>query len=185
MPRETRSCADPLPTRTRALGRNIADLRLEQLIAPGVVIDVRDVAAAKATIPASVLDGVDVTGRAVLFYTDWSRHWGADEYESYPFLGEAIVAALRAAKPAIVGVDFLTVDDPTDPKRPCHSGLLGDDILISENLTNLGALIAHERAHKQAGADGRAVASGFTYFAVPVKMRPAAAFPNRTFAMFA
>ena len=42
-----------------------------------------------------------------------------------------------AADVALVGIDSLNIDDPADPLRPAHHGLLGADIPIIEHLTNL------------------------------------------------
>ena len=67
----------------------------------------------------------------------------------------------------MVGVDFLVVDNTRDPERPVHVTLLGQDILIVENLTNLKHLPG----------------SGFTFHAVPVKVAGAAAFPVRAYAI--
>jgi kynurenine formamidase len=59
------------------------------------------------------------------------------------------------------------IDDSRDRKRPVHVTLLKHDILIVENLTNLQAL-SNEY---------------FTFHAVPVKIRGAAAFPVRAYAV--
>ena len=59
------------------------------------------------------------------------------------------------------------IDDTRDPLRPVHVTLLKNDILIVENLTNLGELPGN----------------GFIFQAVPVKISGAAAFPVRAFAM--
>jgi kynurenine formamidase len=78
-------------------------------------------------------------GRAVLVHTAWSRHWGTERYldPDCPHLSADAVTALIDANVALVGIDSLNVDDPTDPARPGHHGLLGADIPIVEHLTNL------------------------------------------------
>jgi arylformamidase len=149
-------------------GPSIERLPLEQLVLPGVVIDCTGVQARGAIGPA-VLDRLDVSGQAVLFNTGWSRYWGQPEYRNFPFLtGEtAIVLRDRGAK--LVGIDCLVIDDTTDPRRPVHVTLLHSNVLIAENLTNLGALPA----------------TGFTFHAVPAKVAGAAAFPVRAYAVIA
>ena len=67
----------------------------------------------------------------------------------------------------LAGVDFLVIDNTRDPKRPVHVALLGKDILIVENLTNL---------HRIPGR-------GFTFHAAPVKIAGAASFPIRAYAV--
>ena len=74
--------------------------------------------------------------------TGWARHWGSERYLEFdnPFLAPDAVDALLAGNPAIVGIDSLNIDDPVDPRRPAHHGLLGADIPIIEHLTNLRAV---------------------------------------------
>src|SRR5262245_46297380 len=45
---------------------------------PGMIVD----AGAEQEIGPQSLDGVELAGRAVLFRTGWSRHWGSPEYGS-------------------------------------------------------------------------------------------------------
>lgn len=147
-------------------GASIDQLRLDQLVLPGVVVDCR-LAQARQPIGPAVLDGIDVAGKAVLFHTGWSRYWGQPEYLSYPFLAAETAIALRERGAKIVGVDFLVIDDTTNPKRPVHVTLLNANILIIENLANLEVLPA----------------TGFVFHAVPVKVAGAAAFPVRAYAV--
>ncbi len=146
-------------------GESIERLRLEQLVLAGVVVDCTT-APANVAIGPEVLDGHELRGKAVLFHSGWSRFWKQPEYLEYPFLGEALVLALCERGAKLAGVDFLTADDPGNPRRPAHVKLLFNNTLIVENLANLGALPA----------------GGFTFHAVPVKMAGAAAFPVRAYA---
>ncbi len=145
-------------------GVSIEALTLEQLVLPGVVVDCTGVSARQPIGPA-VLDGIDVAGKAVLFNTGWSRYWGQSEYFEFPFLTGETAAALRDRGAKLAGVDFLVIDDTTNPRRPVHVTLLHANILIVENLTNLSALPAE----------------GFTFHAAPVKVKGAAAFPVRAY----
>ena len=77
-------------------------------------------------------------GDIVLFHTGMSDvYHQADYYESYPALPEDIVNYLVEKKIKMVGVDMCSVDH--EP-FPMHKILLSNDVLIIENLTNLGAL---------------------------------------------
>jgi arylformamidase len=78
-------------------------------------------------------------GKAVLVHTGWARYWGTPRYLDLdcPHLTADAVRVLVDANVAIVGIDSLNIDDPTDPGRPAHDGLLGADIPIIEHLTNL------------------------------------------------
>lgn len=147
-------------------GLSIEALTLDQLVLPGVVVDCTHVLARSAIGPQA-LRGVDIAGKAVLFHTGWSRHWGQPAYQQSPFLTGETALALRAGGAKLVGVDFLVVDDTTNPRRPVHVTLLRAGILIVENLTNLAALPPE----------------GFVFHAAPVKVQGAAAFPVRAYAV--
>jgi kynurenine formamidase len=148
-------------------GADISQLELSQLILPGVVLDLRQWALPNAPLPASALDGSDITGKALLLCTDWSKHWEDDEYFQSPFVPHTMAQRLRDLRPALVGIDTPIIDNPQDRTRPAHTLLLRAGILITENLTGLSKLI------------GKA----FTFVAVPAKVAGAAAFPVRAFAL--
>jgi len=148
-------------------GLSIEGLILEQLILPGIVVDCTHVETRQAIGP-EVLSDINLDGMAVLFRTDWSQYWGLPEYFDFPYLTAATAQVLKDRGAKMVGVDTLVVDDLTNPERPVHVTLLNTNILIVENLTNLAALPAGSRK--------------FTFHAVPVKFKGAAAFPVRAYA---
>ena len=147
---------------------DIARLPLERLVnVPIVMIRVRN----RFAVTAEDLGERDqLWGRAVLVHTGWSRHWGTDRYLDFdcPHLRADAVDALVDANVALVGIDSLNIDDPTDPDRPAHSRLLGADIPIIEHLTNLSA-VPDDRARLTA---------------VPAPVRGMASFPVRAFAVY-
>jgi arylformamidase len=148
-------------------GLSIESLNLEQLILPGVVVDCTHVEACQAIGPA-VLSGIQLDGKAILIRTDWSRYWGQPEYFDFPYLSAQTARVLSDGGAKMVGVDFLVVDDLRNPKRPVHVTLLYNNVLIVENLTNL--------------ADLPTGSNQFTFHAVPIKFKSAAAFPVRAYA---
>ncbi len=141
-------------------------LSLNQLVLPGIRVDCTDVQK-RQPIPPAVLTGLQLAGKAVLFYTGWSRFWRQAEYYEHPYLARQTAEALRDAGVKMVGVDFLVVDSRQDPSRPVHGTLLKQDILIVESLANLHALPAQ----------------GFTFHAVPAKVAGAASFPVRAYGL--
>ena len=147
-------------------GGAIETLTLEQTVLPGIVIECTHIGSSEPILP-DVLSGIDFTGKAVLFHTGWDRYWGTEAYRTFPFVSRETAIALRDGGAKLAGVDFLVIDDTTDPTRPVHVTLLHSNILIVENLTNLGALPAE----------------GFTFHAPPVKVTGAAAFPVRAYAV--
>jgi kynurenine formamidase len=119
---------------------DLAAVPLERLVnVPIVVIRALE---ARAVTAVHLGDPSRLWGKAVLINTGWSRHWGTDRYRDLenPFLAADAVDALLAGNAAIVGIDSLNIDDPADPRRPAHHGLLGADIPIIEHLTNLHAV---------------------------------------------
>lgn len=147
--------------------RDISAITLDDVILPGVVIDARGRRALEAVDLDAAAQTLDLTGKAVLFNFGWEQHWGTEAYYQYPFLSRDALRWLMDAGVKLVGVDTLNIDDSRDLSRPAHTWLLGRDILIVENLRGLHQL--HEQQ--------------FTFFAVPLKVKGAAAMPLRAFAM--
>ncbi len=118
---------------------DLAGLRLEQLAdVPVVVADVTQIG--RAIGPDAVPAG-DLHGKAVLFRTDFSRHWGTDSYfHGNPFLTAEASHKLATAGAAFVGIDSLNIDDVADMSRPAHTRLLRAGIPICEHMTNLAAI---------------------------------------------
>jgi kynurenine formamidase len=148
-------------------GADLADLPLESLAElEGVVVRVRE--RSGRAIDASVFEDVYVKERAVLVETGWSQHWRTDRYfEGHPFLTEDAAVFLRDNGAILVGIDSHNIDDTDGGTRPVHTTLLGADIPIVEHMTGLDALPD----------------DGFTFFAVPVKVRGFGTFPVRAFAV--
>lgn len=112
------------------------------------------------------VQNLDVKGKAVLFQTDWSRHWGSDQYfENHPFVTQDVATYLRDEGVVFVGIDSYNIDDVSGKSRPCHSTLLKAGIPICEHMTNLSELPFEN----------------FKFFAVPVKMKGMGTFPVRAF----
>ncbi|MBN2224848.1 MAG: cyclase family protein [Deltaproteobacteria bacterium] len=146
-------------------GEDLAAIGLPRVAdLPGIVLSA-DPAAGRAI--GFFVEKSELFGRAVLIKTGWDRFWGTDAYaKDAPFLTADFVGLLIGAGAALVGVDFLNVDDTADPVRPAHTGLLGAGILIVENLTNLSDLPR----------------DGFSFSAVPLRVQRGASFPVRAYA---
>lgn len=145
-------------------GHGLADIALEQVAGvPGVVIDDEG-----PTIEPHPRLTADLAGHAVLFRTGWSRYWRTERYghPDHPCLSPATVDALLEARPALVGIDSVNIDDTRGGERDAHTRLLGAGILIVEHLTGLDALPL----------------SGFEFSAVPAKVDGIGTFPVRAFA---
>ena len=107
-------------------------------------------------------------GKAVLVETGWSRHWDTDRYfEGHTYLTRGAAEHLRDAGAALVGIDSYNIDDTDDTARPVHTVLLGAGIPIVEHMCHLDQLPAN----------------GFTFTAVPPKIKGMGTFPVRAFAV--
>jgi len=112
----------------------------------------------------------DVSGKAVLINTNWSRYWRTDQYfENHPFLTEEAAEFLKDRGALLVGIDSHNIDDTRTKRRPVHSVLLKAEILIVEHLCNLDQLPEN----------------GFRFSAVPPKFKGVGTFPVRAFAEIA
>ncbi len=153
------------PFHRYADGKDLSELPLESLAnLDTVVIRATD----RTVIDASLFEGVEVAGKAVLVHTGWSRHWKTDRYfEGHSYLTADAAVFLRDAGAALVGIDSLNIDSTADMSRPVHSTLLAAEIPIVEHMTNLAALPDE----------------GVRFFAVPVKVKDFGTFPVRTFAI--
>jgi kynurenine formamidase len=154
------------PFNRYAEGRDISELTLDELILPGVVIDLRGHAPGPPA-PAGVLSAArDLQNAAVLFNFGWDRHWGADAYATYPHIATELARAAADRGARLLGFDTGNADGPGVAAHPVHTEMLARGVLIVENLTGL------DRLHGKP----------FRFFAVPIKGRGLASMSVRAFA---
>lgn len=146
-------------------GADIASLPLSSLILGGIVIDGRSARPQRPLTRADLPPQSALEDRAVLINFGWDRYWGREEYYRYPHVDRDALRHLLDAGIKLFGVDTLNADDTADLERPAHTWLLGAGIHIVENLRGLEVL--HTR--------------DFRFFAIPLKVKDAAAFPIRAF----
>jgi kynurenine formamidase len=151
------------PFHRYADGPDLSELPLSALAdLEGVCLRARDL----QSIDSSLFQAVDLAGKAVLVHTGWAAHWGTERYfEGHPFLTSDAARVLVDSGAKLVGIDSYNIDDTGDASRPVHSILLRNNIPIVEHLCNLEQLPA----------------SGFKFFAVPVKVKSFGTFPVRAF----
>ena len=154
------------PFHRYADGKDLSELQLESLAdLDGLVL--RKPFEHGLAINADSFEDLDVAGKAVLIHSGWDRFWRTEAYfTEHPFLTEAAARALVDGGAAFVGIDSHNIDDSRSRARPVHSLLLGADIPIGEHLTGL------ERLPDR----------GFSFSAVPPKIRGMGTFPVRAFA---
>ena len=147
-------------------GFDLATLPLESVAdLEGVVCRVRH---QNRAVGIEIFEGIEVTGKAVLIETGWSRYWGTEQYfKNHPYLIQEAAQYLKEKGAILVGIDSLNIDDTNNLERPVHSILLGANVPIIEHMCNLSALPD----------------SNFKFHAAPVKIHRFGTFPVRAYAV--
>lgn len=147
-------------------GKDLSEIIIEKLVSLEAL-----------TIQADYRNGIEIgkrffenkklAGKAILIHTGWSNFWRTDAYfENHPFVTEEAAVYLRDQGVVLVGIDSHNIDDTRTNSRPVHTTLLGAEILIAEHLCHLDQLPEN----------------GFTFTAVPPKIKGVGTFPVRAFA---
>lgn len=104
---------------------------------------------------------------AVVFHTGWNDNLERrDFFEKNPGLSESAARYLSSKKISLVGIDSPSIDVGSDVYFSVHKILLKSDVLILENLCNLGKI---KKTH-------------FGIIALPLKIRGATGSPVRAIA---
>jgi len=145
-------------------GRDFSQIDVAEFVdIEGIAIDAKN----QTSIGKEYFEGHDLRNKAVIVYTDWSRHWNTESYfEGHSYLTEDAAVYLRDSGVRLVGIDSLNIDSIGGKDRPVHTILLGANILIVEHLTNLAGLPGKE----------------FYFSAVPPKIKGMGSFPVRAYA---
>ena len=128
-------------------GKSIEELPLDAFVGNGAVIGVKKKGGEEVSAKDLESSGVSVNrGDILMLHTGWDEKFDSPDYNLHPYL--SVDAAEWMVKKGIklFGIDCITVDLPTPlrPKGfdfPVHRTLLGNDVLIAENVTNLGAIV--------------------------------------------
>ena len=154
-------------------GRTIDTYALDDLGGEGWVLPISRGPNEPITVKDLEATGAKVEqGQIVLLATGWDRKFSTPDYHTHPYLSDEAARWLLDRRVKMVGVDFFSADLPV-PRRPkdfdwpVHHLLLGNGILIAENLANLTAVA------------GRRLTIG----AFPLKIKGGDGAPARIFAL--
>jgi kynurenine formamidase len=118
-------------------GRTIDQIPLDRFFGPAFCVDL----SGDRVIDAAKLKPFEAKIRKqpkVILYTGWSSHWKqADYFTDHPCLTGDAAQFLVDAGVHLVGLDTPSVDLPP---FPAHLVLLGNGVVIVENLRNLDAI---------------------------------------------
>ena len=137
-------------------GQRIDEIAVQRFIGNGILIDVSAKSDRDLIEPGDVerYENEIAQGDFVIFKTGWDKYFGTPKYYLHPYLSAEGARILVKMGVSLVGIDALNVD-PTDDGSidsdpsandlpdeekygyPVHDILLGNDILIVENLCNL------------------------------------------------
>ncbi len=147
-------------------GKDLSEVELEAFTDLAAIV-IRIPFSETLEITEEHLKGFELRKRAVLINTGWDKHWNTDAYyENHPYLTQGAAEFLKEADVKLVGIDSHNIDNTQGKSRPVHTTLLGAEILIVEHLCNLNKLPQE----------------GFTFSAIPPKIRGVGTFPVRAFA---
>lgn len=157
-------------------GATIDEIPLDSLIAPGFIFRLKSVTPGAAIPLADVLASgkppADLRGYIVIVDSRWGEQAMSGEtyYSKAPYLSQELADWLVQQR--VRGVGLVNPPDKVDPPpragdAPIHRTLLGNDVLIIENLTNLDAITAQE----------------FTIIALPLKIARGCGGPTRVVAV--
>jgi kynurenine formamidase len=128
-------------------GATLNDIPVNQFVGQGVYVKV------DKDFSLDRLEAANIQpGDIVLFHTGFSDHYHEPAYfEEYPAMGQDVADYLVSKRVKLVGVDTCS---PDHDEFVAHRTLLGGNVLIVENLTNLADL-ANQK---------------FTVYALPIKL---------------
>ena len=143
-------------------GKSITDYPVSRFIGEGVVLDLRHKKAGEAITEEDLMPLQEKVqeGDFLVLQTGWCEKYGDEEYLNHPYLTKEAAQAIVDLGVSIVAVDFLNVDPTLYEQWDVHPVLLGNEVLIVENLNNSLALDSEKRYYfsfapiKLKGSDG-------------------------------
>ncbi len=135
------------PVHIVAKGKSIEEIPLESFVGPGAVIPVQKKGGEEVTAKDLEGSGVAVNrGDILMLFTGWDAKFESPDYNLHPYLSVDAAEWIVNKGVKLFGIDCITVDLPTplrpkDFKFPVHKTLLGNEVLIAENVTNLGRIV--------------------------------------------
>ena len=138
------------PSHFMADGKTISEINLEQCMGKALVADLTNLAPLTRIMPTdchNLKRIYDKDIEIIILHTNWTCKIGTEDFYKHPFLSTELCECIISANIKAVGVDMLNVDktETTDvfyeeSSIAAHHMLLGNNIIIVENLCNLDNL---------------------------------------------
>ncbi|MCZ6561999.1 MAG: cyclase family protein [Deltaproteobacteria bacterium] len=125
-------------------GKSIEEIPLEDFVGPGAIIPVKKRGGEEVTARDLEDSGVPVSrGDILMLFTGWDEKFESPDYNIHPYLSIDAAEWIVGKGVKLFGIDCITVDLPTPMRQqgfefPVHRILLGNGVLIAENVANLG-----------------------------------------------
>lgn len=156
----------------------IDQVPLEKIVKKGRVIPLTDTpAGGPVTAEAILATGVEIDENVIpILHTGWvEKAWGTDAFWSdMVYMDDGVAQLMIERGVSAVAIDFFPevpfwrmARDTSQPPGPNHRALLGNDTIIIQMLTNIGAIDSED----------------FTLVAVPLRLEGLDGSPARVFAM--
>lgn len=151
-------------------GKSITDYPVSRFIGEGVVLDLRHKTAGEAITDEDLMPFQEKIreGDFLILQTGWCEKYGDEAYLKHPYLTADAARAIVELGVRIVAVDFLNVDPTLWEQWDVHPVLLGNEVLIVENLDHTTALDPDRR---------------YCFCFMPIKLKNSDGAPIRAFAV--
>lgn len=151
-------------------GKRLTDFPVSRFAGEGIAIDLRHKKAGEAITAEDIetYRGQIREGDFVVLQTGWFEKYGNEDYFNHPYIAKEAAELLVDLGVTIVAVDFLNVDPTLWEQWDAHPILLGNEVLIVENLNNSTALDPGRR---------------YCFCFMPVKLKDSDGAPIRAFAV--
>ena len=121
---------------------SLDQLPLESFYGPGLVADCRNCGAFIQTEDLVHYENKLIQAEFLLLMTGWSKKWNSHGYKTgFPALSTEAAEWLMQFRLKGIGLDAISIDKIESTELPVHHIVLGNKLIIIENLANLEALL--------------------------------------------
>lgn len=149
-------------------GAKMHEISVERFLGNGILVKSENQTITKNDLQKFEEENQEIpNGASVFFYTKWQKFLKKPNYfTENPGLSESAAKYLVTKKINMVGIDSPSIDKGSNSQFPVHKILSKNDILIVENLANLGKITKNP----------------FSFAILPLKLKDATGSPVRAVA---
>lgn len=130
-------------------GKNVEQIELSKCMGRAAVVTLSNLESCHKITLEDIKEQLPQAGEVevILLHTEWTEKYGTKEFWQHPYLSKEVAETFVSLGIQAVGVDMLNVDHTcqegelyTEDSTEVHQVLLENEIIIVENLTNIGAI---------------------------------------------